>query len=149
MFAGLRSLLNTSTRETLQTGILPVHHIDWFGKKLLMIWKIPERVWCQGVRNTLCWGWKGDIQPLGVANNLTKPQMFYSRHYPRPLGGHIKNYKTVSVAKELHLVVEKFKSGWKINGIRQYMESAQWKVGKVKVKGKNVYALVFFDSNQQ
>lgn len=123
MFTGLQSLLSNSTREMLQTGMLPVYHsLDWLGKGLLMIWKIPELVWCQNVRNTLCEGQKGDFVPLGVVNYPTKPQMFYSRHYPRPLVGHIKNYNMQSLfQKSLHLFAEKFGVVWKINGIRQYM----------------------------
>ena len=35
-------MLNTSTRELLQIGMLLVHQIDWFGKELLRIWEIPE-----------------------------------------------------------------------------------------------------------
>ena len=127
MLTGPQSLLNTSTRELLQIGMLLVHQIDWFGKELLRIWEIPEF----GVRNTLCWGQKGDFEPLGVANYLTTPQVFYSRHHPRPLERHLKNYKTQSLwPKSLHLYAEKFRSGQKMNGARQYLESAHERQGK-------------------
>ena len=78
----LQSSLNTSTRETLQTGMHLVNHsLDWFGKGLVRIWKIPELVWCQEVRNTLCWGQKGDFEPPGLVSYPTKAQIFYSRQY--------------------------------------------------------------------
>lgn len=68
--------------------------------------------------NTLCWGQRGDFEPLGVVNYPTELHMFYSTHYLKPSERQIENYILYSVCSERpdNLAGENSEMHWKWAG---------------------------------